>query len=139
MFFFCCYFFVFLLLFFFYRYISLFLYKNIWVLIRSVPLKQFSMRTHIMCFCREIRKNYLDTFLLLSLCMLGNFACFFVVCGFFFSINFFQKKIFQEYHQNVKQFGSRSGQIWVQTVCKGYQQMIKVDTSEERVKSYVFK
>ena len=56
----------------------------------------------------------------------------------------FFEKFFQEYHQSVKQFGSRTGQtfcqacqtvwiqnrpdilpglIWVQTVCKGYQQM----------------
>ena len=43
---------------------------------------------------------------------------------------------------SVKQLGSRSGRtfcqvwsglIWVQTVCKGYQQMTKVTTSEERV------
>ena len=38
--------------------------------------------------------------------MLGNFDCFFVICGyFFFKINFF-KNNFQEYHQSVKQFGS---------------------------------
>ena len=33
----------------------------------------------------------------------------------------FVRKTFQEYYQNVKQFGSRSGPtIWVQTVCKTY-------------------
>ena len=33
----------------------------------------------------------------------------------------FVRKIFQEYYQNVKQFGSRSDPtIWVQTVCKTY-------------------
>ena len=64
--------------------------------------------------------------------MLGNFACFFVVCGFFFLINFFFKtKTFQEYHQSVKQFGSRSGP----TFCKGYQQTTKVATSGKRVNS----
>ena len=38
------------------------------------------------------------------------------------------EKLFQEYHQNVKPFGSRSGLIdvwlvviWVQTLCKPYQ------------------
>ena len=39
-------------------------------------------------------------------------------------MNFFEK-FFQEYHQNVKQFGSKSGpsnRIGVETVCKGYQQ-----------------
>ena len=42
------------------------------------------------------------------------------------SADFFQnrllKKLFQEYYQSVKQLRSRSGLIWVQTVCKGYQQ-----------------
>ena len=28
----------------------------------------------------------------LTLCMLGNFACFFVICGFVFKINFFKNK-----------------------------------------------
>ena len=41
----------------------------------------------------------------LTLCMLGNSACFFVICGFFF-FKFTSSK--QEYHQSVKQF--RSGQ-----------------------------
>ena len=55
------------------------------------------------------------------------------------------KKIIQEYYQSVKQFGSRSGTtkirpdilsglIWIQTVCKGYQQTTKVATSRERVR-----
>ena len=38
---------------------------------------------------------------------------------------FFLKKIFWEYQLSVKHFGSRScpsGLIWVQIVCKGYQQ-----------------
>ena len=53
----------------------------------------------------------------------------------------FSKKVFQEQHQSVKQFGSRSGLtffsglIWVQTVCRGYQQMTKVTTSGERVET----
>ena len=37
---------------------------------------------------------------ILPLCLLGNFACFFVVRWFFL------QKIFQEYHQSVKQLGS---------------------------------
>ena len=57
----------------------------------------------------------------LTLCMLGNFACFFVIWGFFFfffffcfffKLTFFFKKIVQEYHQSVKQFGSRSGSMF---------------------------
>ena len=47
---------------------------------------------------------------------------------FYFKINFF-KKIFQEYCQSVV----LSGLIWVQTVCKGYQQMTNVTTSNERM------
>ena len=49
----------------------------------------------------------------------------------FFKINFFEK-FFQEYHQNVKQFwilirpDSLSGLIWVQIVCKSYQETILV-------------
>ena len=46
---------------------------------------------------------------------------------FVLSADFFPEKIFQEYHLSVKQIGARSGLticlIWVQTVCKGYQQM----------------
>ena len=38
----------------------------------------------------------------LTLCSLGNFSCFFVVCWFF-------SKFFQEYHLSVKQIGYRSG------------------------------
>ena len=41
--------------------------------------------------------------------MLGNFAWFFVICGYFKKKNNFFQKLFQEYHQSVKQFRSRSG------------------------------
>ena len=43
---------------------------------------------------------------ILTLCMLGNFARFFVVSWFVFKSTF-SKKIFQKYHQSVKQFGSK--------------------------------
>ena len=72
-------------------------------------------------------------------CMLGNFASFFVVCGFFF-LNIL-------FHKNLSGIPSECqtvwiqirpdkmlGLIWVQTVCKGYQLMKKVTTREERVK-----
>ena len=55
-------------------------------------------------------------------CILGNFACFFIVCG-VFQIQYF-KIIFQEYHQSLKQFWIQirsdvlSDRIWVQAVCK---------------------
>ena len=44
--------------------------------------------------------------LILTLCILGNFRAFSAI--FLFKINF-SKKIFQKYHQSVKQFESRSG------------------------------
>ena len=73
----------------------------------------------------------------LTLCMLGNFACYFVVCGFIFSNQLF-KKIFSEYHQSVKQFECKSGPTfcWAWSgskLCKGYQQTTKVTTSGERL------
>ena len=46
--------------------------------------------------------------LALTLCMLGNFSCFFCRLLIFFKINFFEK-LFQEHYQSVKQFGSRPG------------------------------
>ena len=91
----------------------------------------------------------------LTLCMLGNLACFFYflfyifffiylfiylfyffffVCGFF--LIYFFKTIFQEYHQTVGiqvRPDVLSGLIWVQTVCKSHQQTTNVTTSMERV------
>ena len=74
-----------------------------------------------------------------TLCMLGNFVCFFVVCGFFFLINFFKiinlsgipsecQTVWILIRHDVS-----SGLIWVQIVCKGYQKMTEVATSGERV------
>ena len=45
---------------------------------------------------------------LLTLCILGNFSCFFCCQLIIFKINFFEK-FFQEYHQSVIQIGSRTG------------------------------
>ena len=60
-----------------------------------------------------------------------NFSCFCRHLLTFFKIYFF-KKFFQEHYQSVKWFGSRLGLtffrsvlVWVQTVCKDYQQMTK--------------
>ena len=47
----------------------------------------------------------------LTLCMLVNFASFLSFA--FFKINFYVK-FFQEYHQIVKEFGSRSGSTFCQ-------------------------
>ena len=60
-------------------------------------------------------------------------AFYFVVCWFFKSTLI---KFIQEYHQSVKQFGSRSGvPFWVHTVCNGYhfQQRTKVVTIERKL------
>ena len=74
----------------------------------------------------------------LTLSMLDNFACFFVVCR-FKKKKKIKKKIFQEYHQYQTVWVQIRpdvllGLIWVQTVCKSYQQSIKVAISRERVK-----
>ena len=76
-------------------------------------------------------------FAILTLCMLGNFACFFVAYGFILRLNFSKKisgipsrcqTVWMEIRPDVL-----SGLIWIQTVCKGYQQMTKVATSGEGV------
>ena len=55
------------------------------------------------------------------------FAYWVILQTFFLSkIYFFGKFFLEEYHQSVKQFGPRSGLIWVQTVCKGYHQLPQV-------------
>ena len=58
-----------------------------------------------------------------ALCHLGNFACFLVVCRFFFEINFLEK-FFQEYHQNVKQFRS-----WP----RGYKTFFMLNSAEHEI------
>ena len=74
---------------------------------------------------------------------LSIFACLvakiFII--FFYQNSLFQKKkIFQEHYQRVKLFAIQisrdvlSGLIWVQTVCKDYQQMTKVAAGRQRVK-----
>ena len=73
--------------------------------------------------------------------MLGNFACFFFLLSedFFFKINYLKKNlsgipsecqtVWIQIRPDVL-----SGLIWVQTVCKGYQQMTKVATSGKEFK-----
>ena len=82
----------------------------------------------------------------LTLCMLGNnnFACFFFVCGFFFFKLTFSKKNFRNTIRvtECQTFWIQirpdflMGLIWVQTVCKDYKQMTKVDSSGEIVNIY---
>ena len=61
-------------------------------------------------------------------------GCLFCCLLIFFKINFFEK-FFQEYDQNQTVWilirpDVLSGRIWVQPVCKGYQQMIKIGQSQ---------
>ena len=63
----------------------------------------------------------------LTLCPMGNFSCFFVVCFFFFQKQHFGKIISgipSEYQSDWIQIRTDvlSGLIWVQSVCKGYEQ-----------------
>ena len=66
----------------------------------------------------------------ISICMLGNFSRFCYRLPTFFKIIFF-KKFFQDNYQSVKLFWIQirtdvlSVLIWVQAVCKGYQQKMK--------------
>ena len=89
--------------------------------------------------CLSTRNSFHKVCLQLTLYMPGN-VCVFVFCRFVFKISTFPK-IFQEHYQSVKRFVTRSGPtrlsvlIWIQTVCKGYQQLAKVAASRERVKS----
>ena len=90
----------------------------------------------------RVRRYIVSHFIghILTLCMLGNFACFFVVCGYFFKLTFLQKYLSgipsecQTVWIQIKP-GVLPGLIWVQTVCKGYQQTTKVATSMETVKT----
>ena len=63
---------------------------------------------------------------MLNSCMLSKFACFFVICGFFF----FFSRIPSECQTIWIQIKPSIFfcLIWVQTVCKGYQQTTKVAT-----------
>ena len=78
----------------------------------------------------------------LTLCMLGNLSCCCCCLLTFFKINFFQKKIsgtLSECQMVCIQIRTDilSVLIWVQTVCKGYQQTTKVTASKERVKFHI--
>ena len=75
------------------------------------------------------------TRLALSYILAGNFSLFL-----FTSPDFFEK-LFQKYHQSLKQIGSRSGLtfnglIWVQSVCKGYKQMALEDKELKVISIY---
>ena len=75
----------------------------------------------------------------LTFCMLGNFSWCFVICWFVFQESF--QKIFSGTLSECQtvciqiRTDRASVLIWVQTVCKDYQQTTKVTTSSERVYS----
>ena len=94
---------------------------------KCLPQKGISNEYSQCMFLWRTGQNYsrsIPKYSSFTLCMLDNFACFFVVCGFFFKLFFFQR--------NLSGIPSDfAGLIWLQTVCKCYQQMIKVATSGE--------
>ena len=68
---------------------------------------------------------------------------FFVICGYFFFQIIFFKKLFQEYHQSAKQFGSGSGPTFVgPDMGPNFLQRISADdkscTRKEFISIYVF-
>ena len=71
----------------------------------------------------------------LTLCMLGNFACFLVVCGLFLKLTLSKKSECKTVWIQIRP-DFLSGLIWVHTVCKGFQRTTKVATSRERVIFY---
>ena len=98
----------------------------------------FFFRISQKCYCKAVLAVEVIWILsvicnYLTLCMLGKICMLFylfIVCGFFF-FNFF----FQNYLSGIpSECQTIWIQIWVQTVCKGYQQMTKVATSGERVR-----
>ena len=87
----------------------------------------------------------LDSFLPpLTLCMLGNFACFFIVWIFYLKTEFFKKNLLgipSEYQTVWIQIRPDilSGLIWVQTVCKAYQQRKKSTLAGKELKGLFLK
>ena len=76
-------------------------------------------------------------FLHVNFCMLCNFSCFCCFLLNFFNINFFKQK---KYSGTLSEFQTVRIQIktdvlsvliWVQTVCKGYQQTTKVHLAKK--------
>ena len=87
-----------------------------------------------------IQVRAFESSLSLNLCMLGNCSCFCCLLLTFFKVNFFkefssgtQSKCLTVWIQI--RTDDLSGLIWVQTVCKGYQQKTKAATSKERVRT----
>ena len=103
-----------------------------WFLCNIKPyLLENEEKYHMICPLLQLWLALLE----LTLCLLGNFSCFFWCLLIFFKIIFFEK-FFQEYHQcQIVWIQIRpdilSGLIWVETICKGYQRSTH---SRQRVK-----
>ena len=63
-----------------------------------------------------------------ALGILGNFSCFCFCLLIFIKINFYQKKIFQEHSQSIKQFGYRSGPHFLGTQKNHLNEMVLLST-----------
>ena len=100
-----------------------------------MTLQKVNVADHIMAEDKAMlvcRKIYLITTHALTHCMLGHFFWFCCRLLTILNINFF-KQFFQEFYHCVKRCQTvwiqirtdiTSALIWVQTICKGYQQML---------------
>ena len=82
--------------------------------------------------------HYFANVLYLSICMLGNCSCFYFRPQTFFKIKCL-KTNYQDHHQSVKQFGSRSRPTFFRSssgfklFAKGYWQTTELSTGMQRV------
>ena len=75
---------------------------------------------------------------LLTLCILGNYSCFYGCLWTYFKINLFKKSFRNTIRVSngldLDQDQCSVALIWIQTVCKGYKQTTKVALSKKIVK-----
>ena len=103
-------------------------------------LRQFAKN-----FYKKRKEKYHIIFVICSICPKGTkaliFACLVILHAFWSSVDFFFKLTFSKksFRNTIRVSNSLdpdqawSGLIWVQTVCKGYQQTTKISTSGKRV------
>ena len=94
-----------------------------------VPIRVI-LRFRELCICEKL---YFISFWIFHYCFYYSFTLYY--WAIFNSLNV---GFFFQYHQGVKQFGSRSGPTFCEAwsgsiVCKGYQQMTKVAASWQRI------
>ena len=114
--------------------VSKVLYKNIMKNVNLALKIQFKyinmMLSCIKCF--NLNLTFLN---ILTLCKLGKFSCFsccLLHLYMYIASRFFNKKNPKNSFKNTIRI-ILLVLIWIQTVCKGYQQMTKVPASNERV------